>query len=134
MVGHFMFGLPCQLLFDSSSRNPCERLPIRRFTHNVHFWPNADKRDPIVPTIMRYHTHQEVYMRTNIVIDDQLVADAMKLSGVKTKREVVELALRRLVSSAKQKDILDLVGQDMIAPGYDVRAVRARMGTRRGPG
>ena len=49
-------------------------------------------------------------MRTNIVIDDQLVADAMKLSGVKTKREVVELALRRLVSSAKQKDILDLVG------------------------
>ena len=31
-------------------------------------------------------------MRTNIVIDDQLVADAMKLSGVKTKREVVELA------------------------------------------
>jgi Arc/MetJ family transcription regulator len=83
---------------------------------------------------MGYNTHQEVYMRTNIVIDDQLVADAMKLSGVKTKREVVELALRRLVSSAKQKDILDLVGQDMIAPGYDVRAVRSRMGTRRGPG
>ena len=73
-------------------------------------------------------------MRTNIVIDDQLVADAMKLSGARTKREVVELALRRLVSSARQKDILDLVGQDMIAPGYDVRAVRSRMGTRRDPG
>ena len=73
-------------------------------------------------------------MRTNIVIDDQLVADAMKLSGVKTKREVVELALRRLVSSAKQKDILDLVGQDMIAPGYDVRVVRSRVGTHRDPG
>lgn len=38
-------------------------------------------------------------MRTNIVIDDQWVADAMKLSGVKTKREVVKLALRRLVST-----------------------------------
>jgi len=73
-------------------------------------------------------------MRTNIVIDDQLVADAMKLSGVKTKREVVELALRRLVTSAKQKDILDLVGQDMIAPDYDVRSVRSRMGARRDPG
>ncbi|MDO8412911.1 MAG: type II toxin-antitoxin system VapB family antitoxin [Gallionellaceae bacterium] len=73
-------------------------------------------------------------MRTNIVIDDQLVADAMKLSGVKTKREVVELALRRLVTSAKQKDILDLVGQGMIAPDYDVRTVRSRMGTRRDPG
>lgn len=73
-------------------------------------------------------------MRTNIVLDDQLVADAMKLSGVKTKREVVELALRRLVTSAKQKDILDLVGQEMIAPDYDVRVVRSRMGARRDPG
>ena len=73
-------------------------------------------------------------MRVNIIIDDQLVADAMRLSGLKSKREVVELALRRLVSSARQKDILDLVGQDMIAPGYDVRAVRSRMGTRRDPG
>ena len=73
-------------------------------------------------------------MRTNIVIDEQLVAAAMKLSGVKTKRDVVELALRRLVTSAKQKDILDLVGKDMIAPDDDVRAVRARMGARRDPG
>ena len=73
-------------------------------------------------------------MRTNIVLDDQLVADAMKLSGVKKKREVVELALRRLVTSAKQKDILDLVGQDMIASDYDVRAVRSLMGARRDPG
>ena len=72
-------------------------------------------------------------MRTNIVIDDRLVADAMKFSGAKTKREVVELALRRLVTSAKQKDILDLVGKDMIAPDYDVRAVRTRMGMRRDP-
>ena len=70
-------------------------------------------------------------MRTNIVIDDQLVAAAIKLSGARTKREVVELALRRLVTSTKQKDILDLVGQGMLAPGYDVRAVRAAMGSRR---
>ena len=73
-------------------------------------------------------------MRTNIVIDEQLVAAAMKLSGVKTKREVVELALRRLVTSAKQRDILDLVGKDMIAPDFDVRAVRSHMGAHRDPG
>lgn len=73
-------------------------------------------------------------MRTNLVLDDQLVADAMMLSGVKTKREVVELALRRLVTSARQEDILDLVGQDMIAPDYDVRAMRSGMGARRDPG
>lgn len=69
-------------------------------------------------------------MRTNIVLDDQLVAEAMRLSGVKTKREVVELALRRLVNSVRRKDILDLVGQNMIAPDYDVRAVRSRMSAR----
>jgi Arc/MetJ family transcription regulator len=73
-------------------------------------------------------------MRTNIVIDDQLVADAMKLSGSKTKREVVELALRRLVNTVRQRDILDLVGQDLIAPDYDVRAVRSGMAARRGSG
>jgi Arc/MetJ family transcription regulator len=71
-------------------------------------------------------------MRTNIVLDDQLVADAMKLSGARTKREVVELALRRLVASGRQRNILDLVGRDMIAPDYDVRVVRSRMGSIRG--
>ncbi|MDP2828335.1 MAG: type II toxin-antitoxin system VapB family antitoxin [Sulfuricellaceae bacterium] len=73
-------------------------------------------------------------MRTNIVIDDQLVSAAMKLAGVRTKREVVDLALRRLVISAREENILDLVGQDMIAPDYDVRAVRSAMGARRDPG
>ena len=71
-------------------------------------------------------------MRTNIVLDDQLVADAMRLSGARTKREVVDLALRRLVASGRQKNILDLVGKDMIAPDYDVRLARSRMGRLRG--
>lgn len=38
--------------------------------------------------------------RTNIVIDDELVAQAMSLTGATTKREVVDIALKRLVSSA----------------------------------
>ena len=41
-------------------------------------------------------------MRTNIVIDDDLMKDALKASGVKTKREVVELGLRTLVRLAQQ--------------------------------
>lgn len=36
-------------------------------------------------------------MRTNIVIDDRLMADALKLTGLKTKREVVELGLNALI-------------------------------------
>ncbi len=35
--------------------------------------------------------------RTNIFLDDELVEQAMRLTGARTKREVVEIALRRLV-------------------------------------
>ena len=66
-------------------------------------------------------------MRTNIVLDDMLLAEAMKLTQAPTKREVVELALRELVARRKRKNVLELVGQDLIAPDYDVRAVRRGM-------
>ncbi len=71
-------------------------------------------------------------MRTNIVLDDKLVTEAMRLTHAKTKREVVDLALREVVALRKRKNVLDLVGQDLIAPEYDVRATRACMnrGTR----
>ena len=42
-------------------------------------------------------------MRTNIVIDDELIAEAMQLSGARTKREVVEHSLRLLVQLKRQE-------------------------------
>lgn len=44
-------------------------------------------------------------MRTNIIIDDELMKGALKVSGIKTKREVVEQALRLLVRLSKQERI-----------------------------
>lgn len=44
-------------------------------------------------------------MRTNIVIDDDLMAEAMEASGVSTKREAVELGLRTLVRLRRQARI-----------------------------
>ena len=44
-------------------------------------------------------------MRTNIEIDDKLMADALKASGAKTKRETVEEALRLLVRTHGQRRI-----------------------------
>lgn len=44
-------------------------------------------------------------MRTNIVIDDRLMADALKLTGLKTKREAVELGLKTLIRLKKQENI-----------------------------
>lgn len=44
-------------------------------------------------------------MRTNIVIEDRLMRDAMQASGARTKREAVELGLRTLVRLDQQKRI-----------------------------
>jgi Arc/MetJ family transcription regulator len=51
----------------------------------------------------------------------------MRLSKTRTKREAVDHALREFVARKKQRDVLALIGKDMIAPDYDVRAVRERM-------
>ncbi len=67
-------------------------------------------------------------MRTNIVLDEKLVAEAMRLTKIRTKREIVHLALVEIVNRRRRKNILDLVGQDLIAPDYDIRSVRATMG------
>ncbi len=44
-------------------------------------------------------------MRTNIVIDDDLMTEAMQASGAKTKRETVELGLKTLLRLRRQADI-----------------------------
>lgn len=44
-------------------------------------------------------------MRTNIVIDDQLMSEALKATGLSTKREAVELGLRTLVRLSEQETI-----------------------------
>jgi len=50
-------------------------------------------------------------MRTNIEIDDELLQKALRISGLKTKRAVVEAGLRTLVRLKRQEDILSLVGK-----------------------
>ncbi|MCD6151040.1 MAG: type II toxin-antitoxin system VapB family antitoxin [Deltaproteobacteria bacterium] len=50
-------------------------------------------------------------MRTNIVIDDDLMAEAMKLSRLKTKKAVVEAGLKLLVQIKKQEKIKNLRGK-----------------------
>lgn len=61
-------------------------------------------------------------MRTNIEIDDKLMAQAMKAAGTKTKRETVEEGLRQLIERKKRLKILDLkgIGWD----GYPLEDIR----------
>ena len=49
-------------------------------------------------------------MRTNIDIDDHLVAEAMAITGIKTKKAVVEEALRRLIRLKREEETLALYG------------------------
>ena len=50
-------------------------------------------------------------MRTNIVIDEKLMKETLRLTGLKTKREAVELGLRTIVRLRKQEDIRRFRGQ-----------------------
>lgn len=61
-------------------------------------------------------------MRTNIVIDDDLMSDAMKATGLKTKREAVELGLKTLVRLRQQEAIRQVRGK--MAWEGDLEAMR----------
>lgn len=47
-------------------------------------------------------------MRTNIVIDDKLMKDTLRATGLRTKREVVELGLRTVLRLRQQEAIRGL--------------------------
>jgi Arc/MetJ family transcription regulator len=50
-------------------------------------------------------------LRTNIELDEKLVDEAMKLTHKKTKKELVNYALRELVSKMKRKQLLEIEGK-----------------------
>jgi Arc/MetJ family transcription regulator len=50
-------------------------------------------------------------MRTNIVIDDDLMAQALKATGLETKKDVVEQGLKLLIKRSKQQSIRSLRGK-----------------------
>ena len=68
-------------------------------------------------------THQFLDMRTNIELDDTLMRQALKLSKLRTKREVVQEALKNYVSSMKRKELLQLKGR--VTWEGDLKAMRS---------
>ncbi|MBW3670908.1 MAG: type II toxin-antitoxin system VapB family antitoxin [Acidobacteria bacterium] len=63
-------------------------------------------------------------MRTNIVLDDALVDEAMELTGARTKKEVVHRALEELVSRRRRKDLTELAGRIDFAEDFDHKKAR----------
>ncbi len=70
-------------------------------------------------------------MRTNIVLDDELISDALALTGAASKREVVHIALKELVHRRKKKDLTKLFGRVRLRDDFDHKGLRE---IRRDPG
>jgi Arc/MetJ family transcription regulator len=67
-----------------------------------------------------------MYMATNLQIEDSLMQEALVLGGHRTKRAVVEEALREYVQRRKQLKILELFGTIEYDPEYDYKKQRQK--------
>jgi len=63
-------------------------------------------------------------MRTNIVIDDRLLEEAFKYTDVKTKKDLIHLALHELIENHKKLSLLDLKGSINFEKEYDYKKLR----------
>ncbi len=64
-------------------------------------------------------------MRTNIVIDDDLLEEAFQYAGeIRTKKDLIETALKEFVRARKMKDLRELKGRIRFAEGYDYKSMR----------
>ena len=64
-------------------------------------------------------------MRTNVVLNDELVEAAFKCSPlISTKRELIEAAIREYVDNRKRKNIKELKGKISFKENYDYKAMR----------
>lgn len=65
-------------------------------------------------------------MATNLAIDADLLAEALEVSGEKTKTRAVTLALQEFIARRKQRRLLELFGTLEWDPGYDYKKERSR--------
>lgn len=63
-------------------------------------------------------------MRTNVVLDENVVDEAFALTGIRTKRELIHTALKELIRKHKKKDLLDLAGKIQFREDFDHKKLR----------
>ena len=67
-------------------------------------------------------------MRTNIVIDDQLLEEAFSVSNAKTKKDLIHEALTELIRLKKRKDLTELAGAIGFHKNFDHKKLRKLRG------
>ncbi len=65
-------------------------------------------------------------MATNLSIDDKLLEEALSISGLKTKKDTVNYALKEFVNRRKQLELIDLFGKLDPDCDYDYKKARKR--------
>ena len=65
-------------------------------------------------------------MATNLAINEELLTEALHISGLKTKKETVNLALLEFIQRRKQEEIIDLFGTIPFDDDYDYKKRRKK--------
>ena len=65
-------------------------------------------------------------MATNLAISDDLLNNALRVGGLKSKKDTVTVALEEFIQRRKVEDILELFGKVEIDPDYDYKKARSR--------
>ena len=65
-------------------------------------------------------------MPTNLAINQDLLSKALEISGLKTKKDTVNLALKEFINRRKQLEIINFFGKMDPDPGYDYKKGRIR--------
>jgi Arc/MetJ family transcription regulator len=65
-------------------------------------------------------------MATNLALDPDLLDRAFEVSGERTKKAAVTMALREFIARREQRELIDLLGTIEWDSGYDYRAERTR--------
>jgi Arc/MetJ family transcription regulator len=63
-------------------------------------------------------------MKITLDIDENLLSEALQLTKLTTKEELLNLALKELVRSRRKKNLLDLAGQIQLVSDFDYKALR----------
>ena len=87
-----------------------ETMPIRHGRKEVNYGPDGSQTGLEMLAWVFYRADVHI-MRTNIVIDDELMAETLRATGLKTKREAVELGLRTLLKLRHQEEIRKFRGK-----------------------
>jgi Arc/MetJ family transcription regulator len=63
-------------------------------------------------------------MRTNIVLDDDLVREGFRLTDARTKRELIHMALEELIRVRRKRKLSELAGRIELRDDFDHKAMR----------